>query len=61
VCALRAREEVYQVNNTFFVDVAGLQDIRGREVLLLGGVRFLSWRTYAEVTAFVLIEQTAEY
>ena len=60
MCALRAREEIYQVHNPFFVDVSCLQDIRGREVLLLCGVGFLCRRTDAEVATLVLVEQTAE-
>jgi hypothetical protein len=60
MCAPRTREEVHQVNNTLFVDVSGLQDIRGGEVLLLRRKGLLCRRTDAEVAALVLVEQTAE-
>jgi hypothetical protein len=56
MCALRTREEVYQVNNAFFVDVPGLQDVRGREVLLLSRESLVCRRTDAEVSTFVLVE-----
>jgi hypothetical protein len=42
------------------VDVPGLQNIRGGEVLLLRGVGFLSWRRDAEVATFILVKETAE-
>ena len=58
--ALWAREEVYQINNAFFVDVPGLQDVRRGEVLLLRRVGFVCRRRDAEIAAFVLVKQTAE-
>jgi hypothetical protein len=60
VRAPRAREEVYQVNDAFFVDVPGLQDVRGGEVLLLRRVGLVCRRRDTEVAAFVLVQQTAE-
>ena len=58
---LRAGKEVHQVHNPFFVDVTGLEDIRGRQILLLRGVGFFCRRADAEVATLVLVEQTAEY
>jgi hypothetical protein len=56
MCAPRTREEVYQVNNALFVDIPGLQDIRGREVLLLCRESLFCRRTDAEVSTLVLVE-----
>ena len=56
VSTLWAGEEVHQVHNPFFVDVSGLQDVRGREVLLLRGIGFLCRRTDTEVATFVFVE-----
>ena len=56
MCALRTREEVYQVNNALLVDVPGLQDVRGREVLLLSRESLGCRRADAEVSTFILVE-----
>jgi hypothetical protein len=58
--ALGTGKEVNNIYNTVLVDVAGLQDVGGGQVLLLRGAIEMSGRLDSEVTPFVFVEETAE-
>jgi hypothetical protein len=58
--ALGTGEEVDNVDDAILVDVAGLQDVRRRQILLLGGAAEMGGRVDAEVAALVLVQQPAE-
>lgn len=56
IAILRSREEIYQVNDTVFVYVSGVQDIRRRKVLLFRRTFQACRRTDAEMAALVFVE-----
>jgi hypothetical protein len=53
-------KEVYQINDAFFTNVSGLQNIGRREVLLLGCVGLILWRGNAEVASLIFVQESAE-
>lgn len=57
---LGAGEEVDEVHNAILVDVARLEDVGRREILLLGGAAEACGRVDAEMAPFVLVQETAE-
>lgn len=53
-------EEIDNIDDSIFVDVACLQDVGRREILLLGGAAEMVSRVDVEVTPLVLVQETAE-
>ena len=58
---LWAWEEVHDVNDTFLIDVASLENGGRRKVLLLGGARRGLGGCYAKVAPFILVYAPAEH
>lgn len=54
------RKKVHKIHDSVFVNVSGLQDSRGRQVLLLCSTRGNIGRSDAEISPLVLVKQTAE-
>jgi len=57
---LRTGEEIDQIHDSFFMYISRLQDIGGREILLLGSEGCISSGLDGKMASFVLIEQSAE-